>query len=116
MVKYFQNKGDGLAPRLGGAGRLVWDLRLINLLLIVGTSLLFVGYLAMNNQAAANGFTIRSLERRVGDLEEQRKKLDMDLLGRQSMQNVEDQVKGLGFVPVQAVDYLQAVDGVVAVR
>ncbi len=116
MVKYFQNKGDSLAPQQAGARRLVWDLRVLNILLIAGTVLLFVGYLAMNNQAAANGFTIRTLERRVSDLEEQRKKLDMDLLGRQSMQNVEDQVRGLGFVPVQSVDYLQAAAGPVAIR
>jgi len=116
MVKYFQNKERGYQP---GAHRKApaWrDLRALNVFLMVGIVGLFAGYLAMNNQAAASGFAIKSMEKRIADLEEQRKRLDLEVLGRQSMGNVEERVKGLGFVPVKGVDYLTAVGGVVAVK
>jgi hypothetical protein len=116
MVKYFQNKDKGyLSPARRAVLRL-WDARFLNSALIVTICLLFAGYLAMNNQVAANGFTIKAIEKRIADLEEQRRNLDLDVYGRQSMDNVEAQVQSLGFIPVQGVDYLTAVGGVVAFK
>ncbi len=116
MIKYCQTNDQRFLPLSRQRTWRLWDLRNLNVLVLVLTIALFVGYLAMNNQAAANGFTIKAIERRIADLEERRRQLDLDVLGRQSMSNVESQVKGLGFVPVDGVDFLTAVGGAVAVK
>lgn len=116
MVKYFQNKDKCYLPP---ARHSVWrlcDLRLLNLVLLAAWVALFAGYLAISNQSTANGFTIKAIEQRMADLEERRHRLDLEVLGKQSMGNVESQVHGLGFVPVQGIDYLTAVGGPVAVK
>jgi len=116
MVKYFQNKDKCFLPSARHAAWQWRDLRFLNLVLIAAVAVLFGGYLAMNNQTAANGFTIKAIEKRMADLEERRRKLDLEVLGKQSMDNVESQVQSLGFIPVQGVDYLTAAGGTVAVK
>ena len=116
MIKYSQTNERRYLPLSRQRTWQLWDLRSLNVLVLVATVAMFVGYLAMNNQAAANGFTIKSIEKKIADLEERKRQLDLDVLGRQSMSNVESQVKGLGYVPVENVDFLTAVGGAVAVK
>lgn len=116
MINYLQTTDRRYLPLSRQPAWRLWDIRNLNVLLLIATIAMFMGYLAMNNQSAANGFTIRDIERKIADLEEQRRQLDLDVLGRQSMSNVESQVKNLGFVPVSNVDFLTAVGGAVAVK
>lgn len=81
--------------------------------LVVG---LFVGYLAINNQAAANGFTVRSLEKKIAELRDQGNRLDLQIVAWQAMNNVERQVVELGFVPVEQLDYISATPATVAIK
>lgn len=96
--------------------RHLWDVRLLNVLLMAAILSLLVGYLGLNNRAATNGFRIRTLERRLSELEDQGRRLELDQLSRQSMDSVKQQVEGLGFVPVGGVEYLTATGGAVAVK
>jgi len=116
MIKYMQNQDQRYLPPSRQRAWRLWDIRSLNILILVVTVSLFVGYLAMNNQAAANGFAIKAIEKRIAELEERRRQLDLEVLDRQSMSNVEAQVKGLGFVPVNNIDYLTAVGGAVAFK
>jgi len=116
MIKYFQNTDKRFLPLSRQRTWQLWDLRSLNVLIMAVTVAMFVGYLAMNNQAAANGFAIKDIEKKIADMQEQRRQLDLDVLGRQAMSNVDSQVKNLGFVPVQNVDFLTAVGGAVAVK
>ncbi|MDD5251913.1 MAG: hypothetical protein PHT12_04755 [Patescibacteria group bacterium] len=92
------------------------DWRTINILLIILTALLFVGYIAVNNSAAEDGFKVRALEKRMAELQNQKRQLDMDMLNRQAMETVEARAQELGFVPVSQVDYLTTGQGAVAMR
>lgn len=116
MTRYYQNKNGSILPHPRRGIWRWWDLRTLNVLLVALITTMFMGFLALNNQAAANGFTIKAIEKRIADLEEQRRKLDLEVLGRQSMNNVESQVRNLGFVPVSGIDYLTAAGGAVAFK
>lgn len=94
----------------------VWDIRTLNILLLVGVALMFVGYLAMNTQAATKGFTIKSLEREIATQEDDQKKLGLDAIARQSMDIIDEQIGVLGMVPVTSVDYVSAAPATMAVR
>ena len=86
-------------------GRRRW-LAVLNLLLAVSAASMFVGYLCLNNQTAAHGFAIRDLERKIDELQDEKRRLDLEVLSRRSMDNVEARVRDLGFVPIGGVDYL----------
>ena len=96
--------------------RHLWDLRLMNFLLMAATLALLIGYLGLNNRAATNGFRIRALESRLTELENQGRRLEIERLSRQSMESVKRQVESLGFVPVGNVEYVVAAGGAVAVK
>jgi len=99
-------------------GRFFWlgNVRALNIGVIVLVISLFVGYLALNNQSSTYGFRLGVIERRIADLQEQRKRLDLEILGRQTMGNIESQVRELGFVPVAKVEYLNGAAGAVALN
>ena len=96
-------------------GRHRW-LAILNLFLFVGIASMFVGYLCLNNQIAAYGFAIHDLESRIDNLQDEKRRLDLDVLGRRSMDNVEARVKDLGFVPIAGIDYLITGRGGVALK
>lgn len=92
------------------------DARVINVLLIVGAVVAFVGYLVLNTQASTKGFTIRALEKRISALEEDGQRLGIEAVARQTMESIDGRVQGLGFVPVSGVEYVTAAGGTVAVK
>jgi hypothetical protein len=88
----------------------------VNVALMAVGIALFVGYLLMNNAASTKGFAIREVERTIAELEDERKRLDMETVTAQSLQKVEDGVASLGMVQVRDVDYLNAAPPSVAVK
>ncbi|MFC1703134.1 hypothetical protein ACFLZO_01570, partial [Patescibacteria group bacterium] len=92
------------------------DVRTLNILVLVGVALMFVGYLAMNTQAATKGYAIKTLERDISALEDAQKKLGIDAVAQQSMDVIDQQITTLGMVPVTSVDYVSAVPASMAVR
>ncbi len=92
------------------------DLRVLNVLIAAGTAAFFIGYLVLNNQATSKGFEARSMEKRISALQDQRQKLDLEVVAGQSMDALTSKIQGLGLVPVTAVDYLNGGSGAVAVK
>jgi hypothetical protein len=86
-----------------------------NVVLLVASVTLLVGYLALCTLSADKGFRLRDGERRVAELTEQQERQAMDLLSLQAMGKVDERVSGLGLVQVTDVEYLN-VGGAVAVR
>jgi hypothetical protein len=97
------------------AGNKRW-LALLNLALAAAAISFAVGYLWLNNQTAAYGFEIRGYEKQISELQDAKRRLDLEVLTRRSMINIESRVESLGFVPVEQVDYLVAGPSGVALR
>lgn len=95
--------------------RLDWVL-VANLALLCAVLTLFVGYLMMNNRAATKGFAIRTAEKHIAELRDRGRKLDLEMVSVQAMENIDAHVSGLGFVPVSQVDYLTTGPAAVAVK
>src|SRR5512135_2241382 len=89
-MTYVRNNPASFVSARAAAAYAPWyrDLRVLNALLIAGIAAFFVGYLVLNNQAASKGFAARTLEKRIADLEEQRQKLDLDVVAVQSMDSL----------------------------
>ncbi len=109
------NRTSTTAVRARVWRRIDWIL-VANVALICATAALFVGYLAMNNRTATKGFSIRNAEQRIAELRDEGRKLDLQMVSVQAMENVDAHVSELGFVPVSQVDYLTAGPSMVAVK
>ncbi|MFH1047178.1 MAG: hypothetical protein V1738_02645 [Patescibacteria group bacterium] len=88
----------------------------LNIFLSGLVSSLFVGYLVLNNQATASGFAVRDLEKQIAVLRDEADRLDLQVVAMQAMNNVEQQVGELGFVPVENLNYISAAPAIVAVK
>lgn len=93
-----------------------FDVATMNVVLLALGLALFVGYLVMNSKASTKGFAIRTAERTISSLEDERKKLDMEAVAVQSLQRVEEGISGLGMVQVEEVEYLDVAPPSVAVK
>jgi len=94
----------------------IFDVRLVNLLLLFAILVSLVSYLALNNGVSTKGFQIRSLERKISDLEDDRQKLDLAAVEGQSMGTIDGRIQSLGFVPVSKLDFVNTPGGAVAIR
>lgn len=94
----------------------LFDIRTLNVMIVVVGALFFVAYLAVNNQASTKGFTIRELERDIAVLEDSQRRLDVETVSLQSMKHVEGRIGDLGMVPVTDVDYIDISPPTVAVK
>ncbi len=102
------------APAAKAAVR--FDLLAVNVMLAALGVALFVGYLVMNSRTSTTGFAIRTAERAVSELEDERKRLDLQVVTAQSSRRVEEGVSGLGMVEVEVVEYLTLAPPSVAVK
>lgn len=88
-------------------------LNIILIFLIVFTSLTYLFYV---NRQATSGFEIKGLERKIAELEQQNKKLELKKAELQSLSEIEKSVSDLGMVSVNKIEYLPAVGSVMAVK
>ncbi len=102
--------------REGALTRALTNPLVLNVALIALAAAMLAGYLAFSTQSSADGITVRSLEKRITDLEEQRRRLDLETLSKQSMDSVAGAARDLGFVPVSDLKFLSPTGGAVAVR
>ncbi|MEA3249885.1 MAG: hypothetical protein U9Q03_06075 [Patescibacteria group bacterium] len=109
------NRKTKVAVRARVWRRLDWVM-VANIALAALILSLFVGYLMMNNRAATKGFAIRLAEKHIAELRDQGRKLDLEMVSVQAMENIDSHVSGLGFVPVSRVDYLTTGPAAVAVK
>ncbi len=71
-------------------------------------------YLTVTNEIAIKGYKIQELENKVIELKTENQKLQIQTTQFQSLQNIEQQAKNLGMVPVDHVEYLASIDSIVA--
>ncbi len=88
----------------------------LNVAFMILTAAFFMAYLAMNGRSATNGFVIKSMEREVADLRDKQEKLNIEAASSSSMEEIEKEVGKLGLVPVTSIEYVNAGQGMVAVK
>lgn len=101
------------SPRLAARS---FGIKAGNVVALVAAASLLVGYLALSTQSAAKGFMIRALERKISSQREEGDKLEVDVAGKQAMQNVSGEVQKFGFVPVSGIQYVSSGEGAVAAK
>ena len=73
---------------------------------VIATMACMSMYIYQVNVAASQGFTRRALELKQERLSESVTALEDQLAQRQTIRAVQDRVKGLGYVPVDHVEYI----------
>jgi hypothetical protein len=73
-------------------------------------------YLTQTNLTATAGFEIKNWEKEVAKLQEENKKLNLDYIRLQSMDQIVTNAKGLNLVPADNVETLVVVDNTIAMN
>ncbi|OIO18669.1 MAG: hypothetical protein AUJ23_03220 [Candidatus Magasanikbacteria bacterium CG1_02_32_51] len=84
----------------------------------VGIFILIFGvlYILRTTSVSTKGYIISELEREVATLEYENRKMDVEVAKLKSMQSLQDRISKTDLVSVVDVDYLNILDGSVAVR
>jgi hypothetical protein len=93
-----------------------FGIRALNAVIAVGIVGLLVGYLGLTTQSAAKGFVLRGIEQKMAEMRAEGERLEVDVAGKQAMQNVSGEVDKYGFVPVAGIQYVSENGGTVAVK
>lgn len=91
----------------------LYILNIILICLIVSASLTYLFYV---NRQATSGFEIKSLEKKVAELQQQTEQLEIKKAEMQSLSEIEKSVADLNMVASQKIDYLPAVGSTFAVK
>lgn len=75
-------------------------------LLLVLTAACAGAYVYQMNRAATKGYSLRELDRKLEVLQDQVMVLEDEAAKKQALRTIEEQVKGLGYVPVDRVDFV----------
>jgi hypothetical protein len=78
----------------------------VNIALTLGIVGFLSGYLALNTRAATKGFMVYSLEQDIVELEQQHNQLNLDIVSKQSMDNVQKVIAEKGFVPIETMEFI----------
>lgn len=84
---------------------------LIVIIAVVGTL-----YVIQTTGVSTKGYEISSLEKQLSTLEQETKKLDVQIAQHQSMQNIQERLKRIGMEPASEMVYLAKNPGAVAKR
>ena len=84
----------------------------------VGIFVLIFGvlYILKTTSVSTKGYMISDLEKQVATLEYENRKMDVEVAKLKSMQSLQDRIASTDLVVVANVDYLNILDGSVAVR
>ncbi|MFA6410223.1 MAG: hypothetical protein WCW26_01450 [Candidatus Buchananbacteria bacterium] len=85
---------------------LKFNLSVANVLIGVFCVMLFVTYLIQVNSLATKGYQIKELERKVGELKQEKADLDLQTLSLQSVGAIKDKVNSLGMVAVNKTEFI----------
>lgn len=85
-------------------------------ILFVSTLLLGSVYLGMLNQSSTRGFTLKELEQRVAELEQENDRLHFAASELSSLAQIEAYAEAQEMVKVGAIEYLPSVGSAVAAR
>lgn len=87
-----------------------------NVLLAAVTAALCVGYVMLTMSTSSHTIQAHGIRQQIASLREEQQKLEIEAVSERSLGVIESQVAGLGLVPVERVEYVDASGGVVAVR
>ncbi len=73
-------------------------------------------YLFEMNSVSATGYDIANLERQVTTLEQENQDLDVHIAHYRSMPSIQDRLASMNLVPVDSVQYVNAMGSIVARR
>jgi len=84
----------------------------------VGIFVLIFGvlYILKTTSVSTKGYMISDLEKQVATLEYENRKMDVEVAKLKSMQSLQERIASTDLVAVANVDYLNVLDGSVAVR
>ncbi len=100
-----------LARRLADVDRGTW------MALVIGSVIACVGvYVYQVNASAGKSFELRQLERQVDRLQDTVSSLDYKVTELQSIHTLQNQIAGMGYIPLSNVHYLDIQAGQIAVR
>lgn len=74
---------------------------------VLGVFVLSLGfwYVGQTNALSAKGFALRDLEKQLSDLQNENRRLDVELAEQQSLRNLETRLQEVHLVPVGEVEY-----------
>jgi len=78
----------------------------LNLILLALLVSLVVMYIAQMNVALTKGYQIKLVEQSIEELQLSNEALELNVTQAQSVGHIQDQVKMLGMVPVERVEYV----------
>jgi len=95
-----------IGRRLGELGKGAW------IVAVVGLTVFVAGfYIYQVNADATKGFAVRDLEIKSTQLQDQVAALEQQSAQMQTLHHLVDQVKPLGYVPVDRMDFVDAAQG-----
>jgi len=95
---------------------LFFNRKMVISLMTLATLILGFFYLTQTNLTATKGYQIKSLEKELAQLQEDNKKLNLDYVSLQSIDNVRKEAEKLKLVPTTEIESLTLGDSIVALR
>lgn len=92
------------------------ELVVANVLLSAVTVALCVGYVMMTMATSSHTIQARGIRQQILTLREEQQKLEITAVSERALDVIESKMAGLGLVPVERVEYVDANGGAVAVR
>lgn len=102
--------GRGLLGKIR-FGSLVFNILIIGLIF---SAMIF--YLAQTNMTATYGFKMRELEKKIADLKQENKDLELKAAELQSITQIEEVGKKLNMVKIARIDYIKSGEASMAAR
>lgn len=84
--------------------------------LVVFTLIFGLLYLYQTNSVSTKGYKIYEVEKQIKELENENRRLNVEIAKIQSIQNLQERAKQSGLVAVDKIDYLTNVGSAVAMR
>jgi hypothetical protein len=82
-------------------------------LIFVLIGILLIFYIFQVSAFAKEAYLIKNYEKKLKEIAEEKKKLEIEFSKLNSLENMEILVKNLGFEKVKKVDYIRVLEGVV---
>lgn len=92
------------------------DIKILNLVIIGLIVVMSITYLIQVNSFAVKGYKIKELEKKITELKQAGKSLELQVLNLQSMDNVQSKVDQLNMVAVGKTEYLMPTPVVLATK
>ncbi len=90
--------------------------RKLNIMLLIGISVIGLGYLGEINGLATKGYQIKELQKNVTRLQEENKKLQIHSIEAQSFAAIKPKIESMKLVQSDTVEYIESASAVATLR